>query len=42
MAGSFDGVLTVSTLDPGYDYDAGDLRMLAGLIVDELRKKGVL
>ena len=31
-AGSFDGVLTVATLDPGYDYDAGDYFATRGMV----------
>lgn len=32
IAGSFDGVLTVATLDPGYDYDAGDYFATRGMV----------
>ena len=31
-AGSFDGVLTIATLDPGYDYDAGDYFATRGMV----------
>ena len=31
-AGAFDGVLTVATLDPGYDYDAGDYFATRGMV----------
>lgn len=30
---SFDGVLTVATIDPGYDYDAGDYFATRGMVV---------
>lgn len=31
-AGSFDGVLTIATLDPGYEYDAGDYFATRGMV----------
>lgn len=31
-AGNFDGVLTVATIDPGYDYDAGDYFATRGMV----------
>ena len=31
-AGSFDAVLTIATLDPGYDYDAGDYMATRGVV----------
>jgi hypothetical protein len=31
-AGSYDAVLTIGTLDPGYDYDAGDYMASRGLV----------
>lgn len=31
-AGAFDGLLTVATLDPGYDYDAGDYFATPGMV----------
>ncbi|MEH6549784.1 MAG: hypothetical protein V7744_07345 [Pseudomonadales bacterium] len=31
-AGSFDGILTIATLDPGYDYDAGDYMATRGMV----------
>lgn len=31
-SGSFDAVLTVATLDPGYDYDAGDYMETRGMV----------
>jgi hypothetical protein len=32
QSGAFDGVLTVATLDPGYDYDAGDYMATRGMV----------
>ena len=31
-AGSFDAVFTIATLDPGYDYDAGDYMATRGVV----------
>jgi len=31
-SGSFDGILTIATLDPGYDYDAGDYMATRGMV----------
>lgn len=31
-SGSFDGVLTIATIDPGYDYDAGDYFATTGMV----------